>query len=164
PGVGGQPPQGGWVGGGHPPPASLLQEVKRHDGTFEIAGSVPDIRPYFSQARVYVAPLQLGRGVQNKILEAMAMQVPVVASPRAVEGLEVQPGEHVLVAGTESQFATAVVDLWRNAARRRCLVEAAFRLIQARYRWQPNLELLDACLPAAGGAPVLEARLAACAI
>lgn len=135
---------------GHRPAQRLLREVARHDGALQIAGSVPDIRPYFRDARVYVAPLRLGRGVQNKILEAMAMGVPVVASPLAVEGLDVEAGRHVLVAETPEQFAAAVVSLWRDPARCRSMAEAALRLVETRYSWVANLELVDACLPAVG--------------
>ena len=133
---------------GHRPAKRLLHEVARHSGALQIAGSVPDIRPYFHEARVYVAPLRLGRGVQNKILEAMAMGVPVVASRLAVDGLDVQAGQHVMVADTNEQFAAAVVALWRDPVRRQSLAEAAVRLVETRYTWAGNLEGLGSCLPA----------------
>jgi len=134
---------------GHRPDGKLLREAASHDGAFRVAGSVPDVRPYFEQAHVYVAPLRLGRGVQNKVLEAMAMSVPAVVTPLAMQGLDVEPGQDVLVAETAEQFAAAVLTLWRDPARQRSVAEAALRLVETRYDWAANLELLDACLPAA---------------
>ena len=148
---------------GHRPAPRLLREAARHDGALRIAGSVPDIRPYFRDARVYVAPLRLGRGVQNKILEAMAMCVPVVASTLALQGLDVEPERHVLVADGDEQFAAAVVKLWRDPARARSLADTARRLVETRYGWAGNLERLDACLPvAAGSASAVDKPCAAC--
>ncbi len=156
-------PEARFVAVGHRPAKRLFREVARQGGALQIAGSVPDVRPYFREARVYVAPLRLGRGVQNKVLEAMAMGVPVVASPLAVEGLDLQAGRDVLVAETNAQFAAAVVELWHDAARRRSLADAAARLVEARYTWTGNLRLLDACLPGAGG-ELGEKYFAACAL
>jgi len=139
-------PEARFVAVGHRPAARLLQEVSAHGGALQIAGSVPDVRPYFRAARVYVAPLQLGRGVQNKILEAMAMRVPVVASPLAVAGLEVDAGRHALVCTRPEEFAAAVVSLLRDERRCRELTDAASHLIAERYSWEENLKLVDACL------------------
>jgi sugar transferase (PEP-CTERM/EpsH1 system associated) len=141
-------PEARLVAVGHRPARRLLREAARHDGVLQIAGSVPDVRSYFGEARVYVAPLRLGRGVQNKILEAMAMCVPIVASSLALEGLDVEPGRHVLVADSHEQFAATVVALWRDPARRRALTDAARRLVETRYSWESNLADLDTCLSA----------------
>src|SRR4030095_14866061 len=83
-----QIPAARFVAVGHRPGARLRAVARASGGAVDVVGSVPDIRPYFRRADIYVAPLRLGRGVQNKILEAMAMRVPVVASPLAVAGLE----------------------------------------------------------------------------
>ncbi len=131
---------------GHRPSRRLRRAIQPLGDTVRIAGSVPDVRPYFGQARVCVAPLRLGRGVQNKVLEAMAMGVPVVVSPVAAQGLAVNDGVDVLVAETAEQCAAAVVALLRDPERCRRLVENARRLIERAYRWDVNLRLLDACL------------------
>jgi sugar transferase (PEP-CTERM/EpsH1 system associated) len=139
-------PEAQFTAVGHRPARLLLRHAQRHPGDVQVMGSVPDVRPYFRQAQVYVAPLRLGRGVQNKILEAMAMRVPVVASPLAVSGLSVTPGTHVLVARTPQDYADAVVGLLRSPAERERLAAAAARLIAGRYTWAGNLSLLDDCL------------------
>ena len=137
---------------GHRPAPVLQQEAGRRGSCLEVAGSVPDVRPYFERAAVYVAPLRLGRGVQNKILEAMAMRVPVVASPVAVAGLDLVADRHVLIADSPPAFAAAVLRLLGDAELGCRLADAAYRLIEERYGWETNLKLLDDCLtlPRAG--------------
>lgn len=139
-------PEARFVAVGHRPAQHLLREVDKHGGALQIAGSVPDIRPYFAEASVYVAPLRLGRGVQNKVLEAMAMRLPVVASRIAVAGLAAGDGAHVLVADTAERFAAAVVALLRDPQRAAVLCAAASRLIAERYTWSANLRRLGECL------------------
>jgi glycosyltransferase involved in cell wall biosynthesis len=63
-----------------------------------VTGSVPDVRPYLRRSALMVAPLNIARGTQNKILEAMAMGVPVVTSPAAAGGVDALPQDHFLVA------------------------------------------------------------------
>src|SRR5690606_35495544 len=70
---------------GADPPRSV-QQLERLDGV-EVTGSVPDVRPHLERAAVAIAPLRIARGMQNKVLECMAMGIPVVASPRVVAGL-----------------------------------------------------------------------------
>src|SRR6185369_12878801 len=98
-------------------------------GAVVIEGSVPDIRPYFRRADIYVAPLRLGRGVQNKILEAMAMRVPVVSSPLAVAGLDLEIGREVLVGQTADEIAAAVIALLRDPTRRAEISDRALERI-----------------------------------
>jgi sugar transferase (PEP-CTERM/EpsH1 system associated) len=73
-----------------------------------VTGTVPDVRPWLAHAAVAVAPLQLARGIQNKVLEAMAMARPVVATPAAFEGISATPGRDLLVAEGPEAFAGAV--------------------------------------------------------
>ena len=73
-----------------------------------VTGRVPDVRPYLKHARVAVAPLQIGRGIQNKVLEAMAMGVPVVATPQAREGLDACTDDEILTAANPADFAAAI--------------------------------------------------------
>src|SRR5207253_1709573 len=73
-----------------------------------VTGWVPDVRPYLSHARVVVAPLQIARGIQNKVLEAMAMGAAVVVTPQAREGLDRCRDDELLTAATPAAFADAV--------------------------------------------------------
>jgi len=128
---------------GHRPAPALVRAARRSGGTFEVAGSVPDVRPFFRRAHVYAVPLRMGRGVQNKVLEAMAMGLPVVASPLATAGLRVDPNIHLLVAERPRDFAAAVLSLWREPSTRERLSASARKLVAERYDWEKNLRLLD---------------------
>ena len=72
-----------------------------------VTGRVPDVRPYLAHAAAAVAPMRIARGIQNKVLEAMAMARPVVVTPDALEGIAAQPGTEVLVAADAAAFAAA---------------------------------------------------------
>jgi sugar transferase (PEP-CTERM/EpsH1 system associated) len=109
-----------------------------------VTGSVPDVRPFVARAAVVVAPLRLARGVQNKVLEALAMAKPVVAAPPALAALGTVPGADVLAATTPAEFADAVCGLFADEERRRELGAAGRRYVEANHHWdrclQPLLE------------------------
>jgi sugar transferase (PEP-CTERM/EpsH1 system associated) len=117
-----------------------------------VTGAVPDVRAWLAAADVVAAPLLTARGVQNKVLEAMAMARPVVASPAAFEGIEAEPGRHLLVAeGAEAQ-AAAISGLLADPARAAALGRAARRRMEEAYRWEARLAGLAAlCLPIKDG-------------
>lgn len=110
-----------------------------------VTGEVPDVRPWLAAAAVVVAPLEIARGVQNKVLEAMAMARPVVASPAAFEGIEAVPGEHLLVA-QGYDMANAVSRLLAAPADGEALGRAARAHMVARYGWEAQLRQLDAII------------------
>jgi glycosyltransferase involved in cell wall biosynthesis len=86
-----------------------------------VTGTVPDVRPYIAHAAVAVAPLRIARGIQNKVLEAMAMATPVVVSPQALEGIDAVPGSELVLADGAAAFADACAALLakgRTAQRR----------------------------------------------
>jgi glycosyltransferase involved in cell wall biosynthesis len=112
-----------------------------------VTGAVPDTRPWLDAADLVVAPLEVGRGVQNKVLEAMAMGKAVVASPAAFEGVEAEAGRDLMVA-ERAAFATAVADLLDDTERRAAIGTAARSLIVARYRWSERLAPLAGLLDA----------------
>ncbi len=127
-----------WIVGARPAPQ--VEALAALDGV-TVTGRVADVRPYLAHARVSVAPLRIARGVQNKVLEAMAMARPVVASPAAVEGIEAEPGHELTVAEAASDFAAAVI---RYLEHEDAEIGARARArIAASYRWDENLRLLD---------------------
>ncbi len=131
---------------GHRPAAVLRRAAHRAQDRLTLAGSVPDVRPYFAAADVYVAPMWYGRGVKNKLLEAMAMGVPVVASPCAAEGLGAVPGRHLLLATTPAECADVVVGLLRDPGRARSLAAAARTWVETERSWDVCLQALDDCV------------------
>jgi sugar transferase (PEP-CTERM/EpsH1 system associated) len=122
-------------------PASAVQALSSVPGIF-VTGSVPDVRPYVSTTSVVVAPLRLGRGVQNKVLEALAMGKAVVASPSALAALQTESGRHLLKASTAPEWIDALSDLLENAARCRELGSAGRRYAEQNHHWEKCLEPL----------------------
>lgn len=118
----------------------------------EVTGRVPDVRPYLRQADVVVAPLRIARGIQNKVLEAMSMARPVVATPAAAAGIEAESGRHLLVAdGTDASIdALAHVLTTETGA---ALGRAARARILERYSWDAALAALDGWLFPVGSEP-----------
>ena len=91
-----------------------------------VTGSVPDVRPYVTRSALMVAPLNIARGTQNKILEAMAMGVPVVTSRVAAGGVDAADPEHLLAAATPAEYAAAILRILDDPGERRaCRVPGA---------------------------------------
>ncbi len=110
-----------------------------------VTGAVPDVRPWIAAADVVVAPLTIARGIQNKVLEAMAMGRPVVASPAAAEGIDAVAGRDFIVAD-EEEMTTCILGLLRQPARAVSIGQQARVRMEERYRWADRLAPLDKLL------------------
>ena len=108
-----------------------------------VTGSVPDVRPYIRGSALMVAPLAIARGTQNKILEAMAMGVPVVTSTVAAGGVDAEAGPHLLVADTPTQIAAAVLRITQNPAERQRLASAGRERMLSHHAWPRSMQRLD---------------------
>jgi glycosyltransferase involved in cell wall biosynthesis len=102
----------------------------------ETVGFVEDVRPLVAGAWAVVAPIRQGGGTRLKILEAMALGTPVVATSKAAEGLSVTSGRDILIADGPDAFAACVVQLLRDAALREYLAGNARQLVELEYDWQ----------------------------
>jgi sugar transferase (PEP-CTERM/EpsH1 system associated) len=102
----------------------------------EMVGQVQDVRPYVSRAAIAVAPLRIARGVQNKVLEAMAMGKATIASPEALAGLWAEPGVHLLAASTVREWVTAILRLLDDPALRRRIGSAGRRYVEEEHCWE----------------------------
>ena len=109
----------------------------------EVTGSVPDVRPYIRQSALMVAPLKIARGTQNKILEAMAMGVPVVTSRLAAAGVDAQPGTHFLVADTPGECVQAILKILDDPVERNQLALAGRRRMLSHHAWPCAMARLD---------------------
>lgn len=127
-----------WVVGANPAPA--VRRLSAQPGV-NVTGRVSDIRPYLSNAACAVAPLRIARGVQNKVLEAMAMGKAVVATPAALDGLSAVRGREVLVAQDAGEFGALISDVLSGDAGPIGL--AARARVEADYQWEKNLSVLD---------------------
>ena len=121
-------------------PAAAVLRLARLPGV-RVTGRVADTRPYLAHAGAVVAPLRVARGIQNKVLEAMAMARPVVASPAAFEGVCAPAGTALLVAEGATSMAAALADVLQG--RHRELGRAARQAVESRYSWASTLHRLD---------------------
>lgn len=115
-------------------PVDPVERLGRREGV-RVTGYVDDPAAYLARAKVAVAPMRYGTGIQNKVLEAMAVGRPVVTTPLGLAGIEAEPGEHLLVADGSDETAAAVSGLLTDRSRRRVLGTAAAELIRERYTW-----------------------------
>lgn len=115
-----------------------------------VTGTVPDVRPWLAHADVVVAPLRVARGIQNKVLEAMAMGRPVVASAGSASGLAGRPGVDFHAADGPGQFAERVIALLSSREARDRMGASARRCVLQRYAWDAHLEGFERLLERAG--------------
>jgi hypothetical protein len=115
----------------------------------EVTGRVADVRPYVQRAALTVAPLLIARGTQNKILESLAMGVPVVASGLACRGVDAEIGRDLLRADGPEETAREVLRLLDHPPTRARLAAAGRRLVERRYSWTATMADLDTRLAAA---------------
>jgi sugar transferase (PEP-CTERM/EpsH1 system associated) len=126
-------------------PTASVRALAQMDPSVTVTGTVPDVRPFLWSAAVAAAPLQTARGVQNKVLEALAAGVPVVATPQVAEGLPLGTRIGVNVAGDADTFAASIVELLRRApaARRSMAFDANLRELTWRERLKNLVPLLE---------------------
>lgn len=129
---------------GRNPPEHLLSRHGR-DGCY-VWGGVPDIRTWLKAADVALVPLEIGRGVQNKALEAMAMELPVVLTPEAATGIPASDGADFLVGTSDVGLVEAVIGLAGNVERAGRIGRSARTFVLARMSWKAALAPLPEIL------------------
>ncbi len=118
---------------GSNPPAAVSALA---GGDVEVTGHVPDVRPYLESAMIFVSPLRFGAGIKNKVLEAMAMRKPIVATPLSCDGIDGLGAEQrTLLGNSAEELASAVVRLVADSGLRQRIVQANRQLIESRYTW-----------------------------
>jgi polysaccharide biosynthesis protein PslH len=123
-------------------PTPQVRALAAMDGVF-VTGRVPDVRPYLAHAAAAVAPMRIARGIQNKVLEAMAMAKPVVVTPEGLEGIDAVPAVELLLAKTPDAFAAACLSAARQSA---AIGSAARRRVVRDYVWAERLRGFDPLL------------------
>lgn len=108
-----------------------------------VTGSVPDVRPYLRRSALMVAPLNIARGTQNKILEAMALGLPVVTSRVAAGGVDASSPEHFLAAGTPAEYTAAILGVLDDPALRRRLAVSGRARMLSHHAWDKSMQRLD---------------------
>ncbi len=125
-------------------PSSAVRRLARLPGV-TVTGRVADVRPYLVHAGAVVAPLRVSRGVQNKVLEAMAMARSVIATPCALEGIAAEPGHDVVMATADESFAVETVEILLGNKPRAIGTNARARVLDD-YRWPASLARLEALI------------------
>lgn len=123
-------------------PSAEIRRLSDHAGV-RVTGTVPDVRDLVRRSAVSVAPLAIARGTQNKIIECMAMGVPVVTSPEAAGGVDAEPGAHILVADTPAAYAEKVLMLMENSHMRRQYAIAGRSRAASHHDWSHSMAKLD---------------------
>jgi glycosyltransferase involved in cell wall biosynthesis len=108
-----------------------------------VTGYVEDVRDFLAAADVCVVPLRIARGIQNKVLEAMAMAKAVVCTPQALEGIKAVPGRDVLVEYGDEGFAASVIRLLTDHAFLERTGQLARQCVEEGYAWDANLSQLE---------------------
>jgi polysaccharide biosynthesis protein PslH len=108
-----------------------------------VTGSVPDVRPFVRQSALTITPLKIARGTQNKIIESMAMGVPVVSSRMAAGGVDAVPGEHLLVADTPEETCVAIGRLLADPGERARLGMAGRERVRTHHAWANAMQRMD---------------------
>ena len=141
---------------GRDPTPALLEAGRRHPAV-TVTGFVEDVRPYLERASLFVAPIRYASGLQNKILEALAMEVPVVTTPVVASGVRVDGDADppMRVAQGAEDFAAAVLSLLGDDAKRSRLAAEGRSFVETHFDWTRSAAMLEAlCVEAVGLAPV----------
>lgn len=123
-------------------PSPAVQRLARLPGV-TVTGSVPDVRPHLRRSALMVAPLNIARGTQNKILEAMSMGVPVVTSQIAAGGVDAVDEEHFLVASTPDEYVAAILRVIEDPSERQRLALGGRNRMLSHHAWDKSMQRLD---------------------
>lgn len=109
----------------------------------EVTGTVPDVRPYVERAGIIIVPLHIARGVQNKVLEALAMSKAVIGTPTCLGGLSTIIGQDLLAATEVEEWLTAIQQLWNNPQQREQLGRSGRAYVETHHSWESCLQPLE---------------------
>jgi sugar transferase (PEP-CTERM/EpsH1 system associated) len=140
-------------------PSTRVKELARNDPRITVSGRVPDIRSSYAAARVFAAPMQIGTGLQNKLLEAMAMRMPCVTSALANNAVGAAPNESILIGSEPADYAAHILRLLEDTGEHDRIAENGYRFVRENFSWERSAEALDRLI-AAPPEPVATAAVA----
>lgn len=138
-------------------PSDTVKQLGQLPG-ITVTGRVEDIRPYLKYAKVAVAPMRIARGIQNKVLEAMAMEKPTIVTPQGLEGITAEHGKHLLIADTEAEITDVVRQVLEG--RYKEIGKQARHKVMSNFNWDENLPLIGQLLESTS--PPQETKLVEC--
>jgi sugar transferase (PEP-CTERM/EpsH1 system associated) len=130
-------------------PSSEIRSLGSRPG-ITVTGTVDDVRPHVLRSALTVAPLAIARGTQNKILESMAMGVPVVCSAKAAGGVDARVNEDLLVADSVDNISDCVIRILSRPEERARLARSARSRVESHHNWSASMARLDALLQSLG--------------
>ncbi len=109
----------------------------------DVSGWVPDMRECYASARIFIAPMQIGTGLQNKLLEAMAMKIPCITSPLAFQALNARDGVEILVAQTPKEYAAHILMLMNNPEKAASIAQNGYDFVHRNFNWETETDKID---------------------
>jgi len=122
-------------------PHAQVLELKSEKVT--VTGWVDDIREYYAAAKLFIAPMQIGTGLQNKLLEAMAMKIPSLTSPLANQALNARDKEEILIGKNEQEFADLIIDLLTHPGKAELLADRGYEFVHQNFNWASATSKLE---------------------
>ena len=112
-------------------------------GLVEVSGWMDDIRDAYSAARIFIAPMRIGTGLQNKLLEAMSMKIPSITTPLANDALQAKDGKEILIGSTPSELATQIINLLHDKKLYNVVAQKGYDFVHENYSWKNATEKLN---------------------
>jgi sugar transferase (PEP-CTERM/EpsH1 system associated) len=134
-------------------PVQRVRELAERDPLVTVSGWVKDIRDSYASAQLFVAPMQIGTGLQNKLLEAMAMRMPCVTSDLANNAVGATPGRSILIGQEPQDYADHILRLLDDRAEREALAENGYQYVRRTFDWDRSAERINALITSAPAPP-----------
>jgi glycosyltransferase involved in cell wall biosynthesis len=112
----------------------------------DVSGWVSDMRECYARAKIFIAPMQIGTGLQNKLLEAMAMQIPCITSPLANQALQAKENEEILIATTPEEYANHILFLLDHPDKAAKIAKAGYEYTLKNFSWEAETDKIEALL------------------
>jgi len=129
-------------------PSASVRDLARKDPLITVTGWVKDIRSSYAASRIFIAPMQIGTGLQNKLLEAMAMRMPCITSALANNAVGAPPGDAVLIGETPEDYARLVLRLLDDAGERERIAQNGYAFVRERFDWDRSATSLEQLITA----------------
>ncbi len=124
-------------------PAKVIKQIAEKDESVTVTGYLDDVRPFYVKAKVGIAPMRIGAGLQNKLLIGMSMKLPMVCTSVANEGIGAMPKRHLLIDDDPKSFAESVVNLMRNEKQRTEIGHSARSFVEEKWTWEYYFKQLE---------------------
>ena len=125
-------------------PSQAVRDLAKNDPLISVSGWVKDIRVSYATARIFAAPMQIGTGLQNKLLEAMAMRIPCVTSALANNAVGAPAGTAILIGNSPEDYAEHILRLLNDPAERQRVAESGYDFVRSHFDWDRAAQALDA--------------------